>query len=296
MSEAQVDAPVPVTVIGGYLGAGKTTLVNALLQRATDPFAVLVNDFGSINIDADLITADDGTTIALSNGCICCSLVDGFASALQRLRTVDPRPARVLVEASGVADPRQVAAYAHAPGFALDGIVVLVDGLDVDQQLQSELIADVVERQLVGADLLVMTKADVADPTRFERSRSTLARRLDAPVIVSSGGALPSAVVFSSKRLDQPVQQTAMTDDLFETWDEEQRAPLDRGELEERLDALPRHVVRAKGFVRFGDSPDFVHVVQVVGRRRSIVVHGPWQGQRLALVFIARKRSPEAHR
>jgi len=75
-----------VSVVGGYLGAGKTTLVNHILRQASEPVAVMVNDFGEINIDQALIDSRNENTISLTNGCICCSLVDGFVSALESVR------------------------------------------------------------------------------------------------------------------------------------------------------------------------------------------------------------------
>ena len=93
-------------MVGGYLGAGKTTLVNHVLRHADERMAVLVNDFGSIDVDRELIVAGDGDTITLANGCICCSLADGFAAALDVVRSARPAPHRLVVEASGGGRPR----------------------------------------------------------------------------------------------------------------------------------------------------------------------------------------------
>lgn len=96
------------TVIGGYLGAGKTTLLNNLLTQAEGlRAAVLVNDFGDVNIDASLITVHDGDTISLANGCMCCSLSSGFAPAINAILERADRLDAIIVEASGVAEPER---------------------------------------------------------------------------------------------------------------------------------------------------------------------------------------------
>ena len=91
---------IEVTVIGGYLGAGKTTLLNQILSSTTERLIVLVNDFGSINIDEQLIEHSDGDTMTLANGCICCTLVDGFAAALTTISDLADPPSRLVIEAS----------------------------------------------------------------------------------------------------------------------------------------------------------------------------------------------------
>jgi len=112
-----MQSAIPLTVIGGYLGSGKTTLLNALLRQPHGKrFALLVNDFGSINIDAGLIENQQGETINLANGCICCSLAAGFVVALNTVLNLQSRPDQVIIEASGVADPRKIANYGNTPG------------------------------------------------------------------------------------------------------------------------------------------------------------------------------------
>ncbi|MDE0254627.1 MAG: hypothetical protein OYG32_07510, partial [Rhodospirillaceae bacterium] len=128
--------PIPVTVIGGYLGAGKTTCLNHLL--AADHglrLAVLVNDFGAVNIDAGLIAEHGGDTIALTNGCVCCAIADDLGAALQAQTERQPPPDWIVVEASGVADPARVMRLAgNWPGCRPAGTAVLADAATVRER------------------------------------------------------------------------------------------------------------------------------------------------------------------
>ena len=152
----------------GNLGAGKTTLVNHVLRHnAARRFAVLVNDFGQINIDADLIAGQEDGTIALTNGCVCCSLAGGFVVVLSALRERQPPPEHVIVEASGVSDPHKIAQYGHMPGDRLDGTVVVADAEAVRQRAADPRCGAQVRQQLLGADLLVLNKSDlVSEPEK----------------------------------------------------------------------------------------------------------------------------------
>ncbi len=278
------DALIPVTVIGGYLGAGKTTLLNHILRNADERIAVLVNDFGDINIDAALVDSADGDTISLANGCICCSMVDGFIGALETVKAQSPSPQRLVVEASGVADPQQIAAYAHMPGLVLDGTIVVVDADQVPKQLRNEYIRDVVEQQLRAADLLVLNKRDlVADADRVSTSIGSIS---DAPQLSAVNGELPLEVLLGIEVLERDAAPGPVADDRFGTWSESFAEPVDRAELVERLEAQPDSVVRVKGFVRLNDAPELLTIVHRVGERLALSPGGPWDGSDCQLVFV----------
>ncbi|MGJ7541778.1 CobW family GTP-binding protein [Variovorax sp. LT1R16] len=168
---------LPLTVIGGFLGAGKTTLLNGWL-RATQGqrIAVLVNDFGALNIDAELIASASGDTIALSNGCVCCQIGDDLSRALMQVLSSGTRFDGVVVEASGVSDPWRIAQLGLAdPGLSLGGVVVLVDAGALLAHLGDPLLADTMERQLRAADLIVVNKTDTVDGEVLARVHARIA-------------------------------------------------------------------------------------------------------------------------
>lgn len=155
-------APIPVTVVAGYLGSGKTTLLNQVLRQADGRrIAVLVNDFGEVGIDDELIAAADGDTITLTNGCVCCRIGSDLMTALWSVRDREVPPDRVVIEASGIADPAPIAHHALTPGFDLDGVVVLLDAETVRRRERHPIVGRTIRRQLAGADVLVLNKIDL---------------------------------------------------------------------------------------------------------------------------------------
>lgn len=151
----------PITLVGGYLGAGKTTLINRLLNSGRLPSntAVLVNDFGDINIDEHLIRRGSkaDNVIGLANGCICCSISDDLSSALEQLRATAVQ--RIILECSGVAEPAKARQQCLYPGFYPHATVVLVDAAAHENRCTDKYVGTLARAQVQQADLLVVSKS-----------------------------------------------------------------------------------------------------------------------------------------
>lgn len=262
---------VPVTLIGGYLGAGKTTLINEVLARADQPIAVMVNDVGAVNIDARLIARHDGDTIELTDGCVCCSLADGLVQAFAQLRQRPSPPEHVIMELSGVAVPDRVAPWANTPGFRLDGTVVLIDADQFLDRLAEPSVGDVLRSQVRAADVMALTKLDLASSITAEAVRDELSSLMPHTPILEAGHAMHvAALVGHGARRPGGVGDLPLSG-LFDPH-EVQLVPLDdpvtRDALDTLIGELPNDVLRAKAVAHHGDGE--YSLVQVVGRRKVI--------------------------
>jgi CobW/HypB/UreG, nucleotide-binding domain len=149
---------IPITIIAGYLGAGKTTLINHILANGREPVAVLVNDFGDINIDATLIDNQDDLTLELTNGCVCCQISDDMGEALESVRSRTVK--QVIIEASGVALPARIADYGRNwPGYSLQGVFTVVDARNIDRLLNDKYVRHLVKDQIQQADRVLLTRS-----------------------------------------------------------------------------------------------------------------------------------------
>ena len=263
---------LPVTVVGGYLGAGKTTLVNRLLREAGGRrLAVLVNDFGSLPIDRDLIVSAGGDTIDIAGGCVCCSYGSDLVEALLALRRREDID-HVVLETSGVALPGMVAStLTLLTGYALAGIAVVVDATAVRGQAADRYLADTVARQLDAADLLLLNKADLAGPELTDTAAWLGERVPAAQVVTTRQCAVPADLVLAPRPRSTggPGLRTPGAIDAAGLYDALTVVPAQQVDLDAlgaRLAATPG-LLRAKGFLRD----------RAGGRRLLQVVPGHWE-------------------
>jgi G3E family GTPase len=272
-------APLPVTVVGGYLGAGKTTLMNHVLRNAGGRrLTVLVNDFGEIAIDAELIVARDGDTMTLANGCVCCSIGGDLYKALVAALDRRPRADALLIEASGVAEPARIADIARAePDLVMDGIVVVVDAETWTARAADPLVGGTVARQVAAADLLVLNKADLVPEADLAKVEAQLRKIAPAATLVRATHAeVPAALALDLETTNEiEITGGAHThEDAFARWSFAGSTTIDRAALEAFLARLPAGVHRLKGFVTLAgeDAPVLVHAV---GRRATVTPAPP---------------------
>jgi G3E family GTPase len=268
--------PVPILLVTGFLGAGKTTVVNHLLAHAEGRrIAAVVNDFGAINIDAELIAGASDGVVSLANGCICCSLEGDLLRTLAAILRRDPRPETIVIETSGVADPVEIVRDLMDPVIwreaPLETVLCVVDATCPEEAFDDPLLRS----QLRAADVVALSKLDLTDATERERVHARIAAiRPEAVRVDATHGRVPVELLFP----DDPGREPARRDpgrrrlaaDRFETFSWTSDQPLSLSRLRGAVDRLAPRLARAKGVFEAAEQPGRRLVFQFAGGRATL--------------------------
>ena len=171
---------IPLTLISGYLGTGKTTLINNLLRTTKKKIALLVNDFGDVNIDESLIEARTESVLNIAGGCVCCSYGNELIETLESMNSNEILPDHIVLEASGIALPSKIIQTISLMDFlSFHGTVLLTDASRLMSQLNDAYISDTISLQIEQHDLLVLNKTDLLKEAELLNCIDTLSKRFE---------------------------------------------------------------------------------------------------------------------
>ncbi|MCX7286343.1 MAG: cobalamin biosynthesis protein CobW [Rhodobacterales bacterium] len=322
---------IPVTVITGFLGAGKTTLIRHLMQNPQGKrLAILVNEFGTVGVDGDILKscADENcpveNIVELANGCICCTVADDFIPTIEALMAMPVRPDHILIETSGLALPKPLLKAFDWPAIrsriTVDGVIALADAEAVaagrfapdvaavdaqraaDPSLDHETpLSEVFEDQILCADLILLSKADLAGEAGLQTARDIITAEMtrSVPMLAMTDGVIDPRVILGLAAAAEddlaarPSHHDGHDDHEHDDFDS---VVIDLPEVTDpealaaaivRL-AEDQNILRVKGHVAVAGKPMRM-LVQAVGARVRMQFDKPWgtAPRRSQLVIIA---------
>jgi cobalamin biosynthesis protein CobW len=311
-------AKIPVTIITGFLGSGKTTLMRHLMQNPQGKrLAVLVNEFGDVGVDGDILKscADENcpveNIVELANGCICCTVADDFIPTIEALMALPTRPDHILIETSGLALPKPLLKAFDWPAIrsriTVDGVITVADAEAVgegrfapdvgavdaqraaDASIDHETpLSEVFEDQLACADIVLLSKADLATPAQMEAARAVIAAESprQLPVIEMTEGRIDPRLILGLNAAAEddlaarPSHHDGADDHEHDDFNSIVVTIPEVADAQFLTDAIIRlareqKILRVKGYVAITGKPMRM-LVQAVGERVRAQYDQPW--------------------
>ncbi|MBD2432237.1 MULTISPECIES: CobW family GTP-binding protein [Fischerella] len=307
---------MPVTIITGFLGSGKTTLLNQILKNKQDlKVAVLVNEFGDINIDSQLLVSIDEDMLELSNGCICCTINDGLVDAVYRVLEREERIDYLVIETTGVADPLPIILTFLGTELRdlthLDSILTLVDSETFNHE---HFLSEAALKQLTYGDIVLLNKTDLVTQEKLEELEAYIREvKVGAKILHTTYGQVPLPLILGVDLTPKDEYYSLIEDkhehnhthehhhhhhhghhshhlenDGFISVSFQSDRPFDVHKFENFLnEEIPQDVFRAKGILWFSDS-NLRHIFQLSGPRYSLNGDEWLTPPKNQLVFIGR--------
>ena len=309
---------LPVTVITGFLGAGKTTLIRHLMRNPQGKrLAVVVNEFGDVGVDGDILKScaipdcPAENIIELANGCICCTVADDFIPTIEALMALTPRPDHILIETSGLALPKPLLKAFEWPAIrsriTVDGVIALADAeavaagrfapniaaVDAQRAADSSIdhetpLSEVFEDQISCADIILLTKPDLAGPEGVAAARALIAAKAPRPlpvVEVAEGAVDPRVILGLGAAAEDDLDARPSHHDTAHDHDHDDFESIvvalpeqpDAKTLAAKIEALAKqqNILRVKGYAAVTGKPMRL-LVQAVGARVRTQFDRPW--------------------
>ncbi|MDP7149393.1 MAG: cobalamin biosynthesis protein CobW [Paracoccaceae bacterium] len=310
---------LPVTVITGFLGSGKTTLISQLMQNPQGKrLAVIVNEFGDVGVDGDILKScaipdcPAENIMELANGCICCTVADDFIPTIEALMALDPRPEHILIETSGLALPKPLLKAFDWPDIrskiTVDGVIALADAEAVaagrfapnveavdaqrlaDDSIDHETpLSEVFEDQISCADIILLTKPDLAGPEGVAEAKKVIASEAPRPlpVVEVAEGVVDPRVILGLEAAAEddmdarPSHHDGHHDHEHDDFDSivvDISEMADAADLTTRIETLANdnNILRVKGYASVAGKPMRL-LVQAVGARVRAQFDRPWR-------------------
>ncbi|ANQ50038.1 GTP-binding protein [Flammeovirga sp. MY04] len=291
---------IPLTILGGFLGAGKTTMLNHILQNpGGKKITVLVNDFGKINIDATMVESQTDDMISLTNGCACCAVSSDLTKTLIDISEKEEQPDAIILECSGVAEPGSIAQIVLSnKAIRLDGIITLVDAETFFERLEDESSQQLFINQLTSADIISIGKTDLVSEEEKQKINQWIAKHQpNKAVLETVEGDVPTDVILgveADHNLEDEKAKAIKKTNHKHTF-ESVSFSFDQPFKEEKINAfiknLPAHIIRAKGILQIDSDLNKKMIYQRVSKRWSLKSDEQWGNESPVskLVFIAKK-------